>query len=159
MPGPTHLFFTTGIYYTYLLQKEFRVVLLLEKRFNPKPELILEKIEKFNNNVMVEYIKPHGGLISALELHKKSIQIFDKYQPKIIFMHSTVFPQNIYFFLEARQRKIPVCHYLNALMTEDDEMLWKLYVTTKRNYFSLLRIFISLNSNLFNYVMMFGIFF
>ena len=142
LPGPTHLFFTTGIYYTYLLQKRFNVVLILEKGFNPEPEIIREQIDKFKGNIKIEFIEPRNKYPYAFLLHKTAVHLFNRYQPKFIFMHNTVSPQNIYFFLEARKRKVPVVHYLNALMTEDDEKSWDLYVIRKHNNISKLKNFL-----------------
>ena len=135
VPGPTRLFFTTGIYYAYLLQKRFNVVLILEKGFNPEPEIIRGQIDKFKGNIKIEFIEPRNKYPYAFLLHKTAVHLFNRYQPKFTLMHNTVSFQNIYLFSESRRRKIPVLNYLNALMTEDDEKIWNLYVIRGHNGF------------------------
>lgn len=128
MPGPTHLFFTTGVYYTYLLSKKFKVVLVLDKKgFNPKPEVILRKIKDIDN-IIVEFIEPGRNRFSYfLNLYRNSDFILDKYKPKFVLLHNTVYLQDIYLFMESRRRKIPVIKFLGALLSEDTEKEKKLF--------------------------------
>lgn len=100
IPGPFHLFMTTGVYYFFLLCQKYDIILVVDEKY--KSEKSFEKVSKLAFKTF--YLKSDKSII-ARHIYIKNIsrKILYKYKPSFIFQNNHVSFSQIYFFKYGRK--------------------------------------------------------
>ena len=97
MPGPVHLFWTTGVYYLWELSKQYRIVLVVEENYRKDPLLI--KVSKFSNLIEICYIPDNHGALKRHRFYSRAFsELADKYYPSIVLQFDHFYPINMYLY-------------------------------------------------------------
>jgi len=95
MPGPIHLFWTTGVYYLWELSKQYRIVLVVEENYRKDPLLI--KVSELSDVIEICYIPDNHGVLKRHRFYSRAFsELADKYYPSFVLQFDHVYPINMY---------------------------------------------------------------
>jgi len=96
VPGPIHLFWTTGVYFFFDLIEEYDVILVVDSNY--KKDRKFKKVVKLAHSIY--YLEEnHKNLFTQhKQYYETSKNVIKKHKPKFVFQHNHVCPFNIYLF-------------------------------------------------------------
>lgn len=121
-PGPLHLFWTTGVFYFWVLKKDFNFVFIVPENY--RDHVRFQKVANMPSVRHVEYLQS-GGLACHRQFSKKFKSILSQFRPSSILLHNRSYVENQYLIYWSRKLcpESPRYHYQNgrvALMWESD---------------------------------------
>lgn len=93
-PGPLHLFWVSGIYYYYLINEKYSVILLVDKTYKSSADF-----NKFiNSNSIYKLIFYDVGVLLLKQYNycKLIKELLSKYKIKFALLHSNSYIENLY---------------------------------------------------------------
>lgn len=107
MPGPVHLFWTTGVYYLWELSKKYRIVLVVSKIYKIDPLFI--KVSALTDVIEILYIPDNYGVLKRHRFYSMVFsELADRYHPLFVFQHNHVYPINMYLYSCAKKRNTQI---------------------------------------------------
>jgi hypothetical protein len=105
MPGPIHLFWTSGVFYAWELGKRYQVVLLVNSSYEKN-----ERFKKLTNSSFIEHIVYLSPRKFTMHYYypKKFLVLLKKYSPKAIFLYDHVLP-DCQYLLHCCEEYAPNC--------------------------------------------------
>jgi hypothetical protein len=93
-PGPLHLFWTTGVFYLWVLKNRFGFYLIVPDTY--KTDLLFQQIAKLSEVVGIAYL-PSAGFISRHSEYSYTIKnVLSEIRPSYILMHNWSYVHNQY---------------------------------------------------------------
>ena len=92
-PGPIHLFWTTGVFYFWLLKDNFDFVLIVPEGYRENE--LFAKVEELKSMLHVEYFLS-GGLKRHIHCSKRFQLLLRQYRPVYLLLHNRSYIENQY---------------------------------------------------------------
>jgi hypothetical protein len=97
VPGPLHLFWTTGVYYLWELSKQYRILLVVAENYRKNSLFI--KVCELCNVIDICYLIDNYGVFKRHMFYSRAFsKLADKYSPIFVLQHNHVYPINIYLY-------------------------------------------------------------
>jgi hypothetical protein len=115
-PGPLHLFWTSGVFYWWLLQDRFNFVLIVSEDYRNNPQFV--KVASHPSIRHVEYLSTKGRFVKHFRLSGKFRELLYSYQPAYLLLHNRFYFENMYLVHWARKiyPETPRYYYQNGRM-------------------------------------------
>lgn len=120
-PGPLHLFWTTGIFYFWLLKERFDFVLIVPEAYRDNPQFA--KVASLEAIRHVEYLPSKGRLLRHFRYSNRFQKLLKQYLPAYILLHNHSYVENLYLIYWSRKicPETPRYFYQNGRMS----LMWQ----------------------------------
>ncbi len=100
-PGPLHLFWTTGVFYFWELQKCFDFIFLVPENYRHSAQF--QKVAGLTEVLHVEYMSSKSILRRHLYYARRFRQLLRRYLPNHVLMHNRSYVENQYLLYHCRR--------------------------------------------------------
>lgn len=107
VPGPLHLFWTTGVYCLWELWKQYRIVLVVAENYRKDPLFI--KVSELCDVIEVCYIPDNYGVLKRHRFYSREFpKLTDKYSPTFVLQFDHVYSINMYLYYWFKKKNTQV---------------------------------------------------
>lgn len=122
-PGPLHLFWTTGVFYCWLLMDEFDLVLIVPENY--RQDSRFQKLCQIKAIRHVEYFPTDGYFTRHFRYRQSFDQLARDFRPTLVFLNNRSYLENQYLLRAARRNAPKARRYYfqngrMALFWQDD---------------------------------------
>lgn len=97
VPGPVHLFWTSGVYYLWELSKNYRVVLIVDSAYIDD-DMFMKTTELLDIAEILYIPKKSNAYLQQRFYYKEFKVLLKKHLPAFVFQHNAVYVDTIYLF-------------------------------------------------------------